>query len=70
MTIALSVFLIIWVLWVLSIISMGEYENIVPFTCFFVIAPVILAILIVLCPLAVIFSKAAREEAKKKLNSE
>ena len=68
--IVLSVIACVWVLWILSIISIGEYENIVPFTCFFVIAPIILAILIVLCPLAVIFSKAAREEAKKKLNSE
>ena len=68
--IILSVICGVWLLWILSIISMGEYENIVPFTCSFVIAPVILAILIVLCPLAVIFSKTAREEAKKKLNSE
>lgn len=68
--IILSVICGVWLLWILSIISMGEYENIVPFTCFFVIAPVILAIIIVLCPLAVIFSKAAREEAKKKLKGE
>ena len=68
--IVLSVIACVWLLWILSIISMGEYENIVPFTCFFVIAPAILAILLVLCPLAVIFSKNARETAKKKLNSE
>lgn len=66
--IILSVICGVWLLWILSIISMGEYENIVPFTCFFVIAPIILAIIIVLCPLAVIFSKNARETAKKRID--
>lgn len=63
MTIALSVFLIIWVLWVLAIVSLGDYKSIPMFTLGFVIVPAVAVFLAIACPIAVIFSKTAREAA-------
>lgn len=67
MTIALSVFLIIWVLWALSLVSLGDYKSIPVFTLGF---PIVVAFLAIVCPIVVIFSKTAREVAKRERGEE
>lgn len=60
----------LYVLWLISMAVMGTTQHFVSFTIMFVLLPFIVVIVAFLAPLSVIFSKAAREEAKKKLNSE
>ena len=60
----------VYVLWLISIVVMGTTQHLVSFTIMFVLLPFIIVIVAFLAPLSVIFSKAAREEAKKKLNGE
>ena len=61
---------VLYVLWLISMVVMGTTQHVISFTLMFVLLPVIVIVLAFLAPLAVIFSKAAREEAKKKLNGE
>ena len=61
---------LLYVLWLISMVVMGTTQHFVSFTIMFVLLPFIIVIVAFLAPLSVIFSKAAREEAKKKLNSE
>ncbi len=60
----------LYVLWLISMVVMGTTQHFVSFTIMFVLLPFIIVIVAFLAPLVVIFSKAAREEAKKKLDSE
>ena len=60
----------VYVLWLISIVVMGTTQHLVSFTIMFVLLPFIIVIVAFLAPLSVIFSKTAREEAKKKLNGE
>ena len=61
---------VLYVLWLISMVVMGTTQHIISFTLMFVFLPFIVIVLAFLAPLAVIFSKTAREEAKKKLNGE
>ena len=63
---------VLYVLWLISmvVVVMGTTQHFVSFTIMFVLLPFIIVIIAFLAPLSVIFSKAAREEAKKKLDSE
>lgn len=61
---------LLYVLWLISMVVMGTTQHLVSFTAMFVLLPFIVVIVAFLAPLSVIFSKAAREEAKKKLDSE
>ena len=70
MEILLIITAVLYVLWLVSMVVMGTTQHIISFTLMFVLLPVIVIVLAFLAPLSVIFSKAAREEAKKKLNSE
>ncbi len=58
---------VLYVLWLISMVVMGTTQHIISFTLMFVFLPFIVIVLAFLAPLAVIFSKTAREEAKKKL---
>lgn len=58
---------LLYVLWLLSFVVLGDYKNVIPFTVAFVFGPIIVLLLAFLSPVAVIFSSTAREEAKKKL---
>lgn len=60
----------VYVLWLISMVVMGTTQHLISFTIMFVLLPFIIVVVAFLAPLSVIFSKAAREEAKKKLNSE
>ena len=70
MEILLIITALLYVLWLISMVVMGTTQHIVSFTVMFVLLPLIVVIVAFLAPLSVIFSKAAREEAKKKLNGE
>lgn len=61
---------VLYVLWLISMVVVGTTQHFVSFTIMFVLLPFIIVIVAFLAPLSVIFSKAAREEAKKKLNGE
>ena len=61
---------VLYVLWLISMVVMGTTQHVISFTIMFVLLPFIVIVLAFLAPLSVIFSKAAREEAKKKLDSE
>lgn len=58
---------VLYVLWLISMVVMGTTQHVISFTLMFVLLPVIVIVLAFLAPLVVIFSKTAREEAKKKL---
>ena len=70
MEILLVITAVLYVLWLISMVVMGTTQHLVSFTIMFVLLPFIIVIVAFLAPLSVIFSKAAREEAKKKLNGE
>ena len=70
MEILLIITAALYVLWLISMVVMGTTQHFVSFTIMFVLLPFIIVIVAFLAPLSVIFSKAAREEAKKKLNGE
>ena len=70
MEILLIITAVLYVLWLISMVVMGTTQHLVSFTIMFVLLPFIIVIVAFLAPLSVIFSKAAREEAKKKLNGE
>lgn len=70
MEILLIVAAMLYVLWLISMVVMGTTQHFVSFTIMFVLLPFIIVIVAFLAPLSVIFSKAAREEAKKKLEEE
>lgn len=70
MEILLIITALLYVLWLISMVVMGTTQHLVSFTVMFVLLPFIVVIVAFLAPLSVIFSKAAREEAKKKLNGE
>ena len=70
MVILLYIVAVVYILWVLSLISMGDYKSIIPFTVVFVLTPIALGFLAIACPLAVIFSKGARAEAMKRMSGE
>ena len=70
MEILLIITAVLYVLWLISMVVMGTTQHFVSFTIMFVLLPFIIVIVAFLAPLSVIFSKAAREEAKKKLNGE
>lgn len=67
MVILFTAVCVLYVLWLISMVVMGTTQHIISFTLMFVLLPVIVIVLAFLAPLAVIFSKTAREEAKKKL---
>lgn len=58
---------VLYVLWLLSFIVLGDYKNVIPFTVAFVFGPIIVLFLAFLSPVAVIFSKTARKIAKEKM---
>ena len=70
MEILLIITAALYVLWLISMVVMGTTQHVISFTIMFVLLPFIIVIVAFLAPLSVIFSKAAREEAKKKLNGE
>ena len=70
MEILLIITAVLYVLWLISMVVMGTTQHLVSFTLMFVLLPFIVVIVAFLAPLSVIFSEAAREEAKKKLNGE
>lgn len=70
MEILLIITAVLYVLWLIAMVMMGTTQHLVSFTLMFVLLPFIVVIVAFLAPLSVIFSKAAREEAKKKLDSE
>lgn len=70
MVILFTAVCVLYVLWLISMVVMGTTQHFVSFTIMFVVLPFIIVIVAFLAPLSVIFSKAAREEAKKKLNGE
>ena len=70
MEILLIITAVLYVLWLISMVVMGTTQHLVSFTIMFVLLPFIIVIVAFLAPLSVIFSKAAGEEARKKLNSE
>lgn len=70
MVILFTAVCVLYVLWLISMVVMGTTQHFVSFTIMFVLLPFIIVIVAFLAPLSVIFSKAAREEAKKKLNGE
>jgi hypothetical protein len=61
---------ILYVLWLISFAVLGDYKVALPFTVVFVLAPIAFVVIAFLAPLAVIFSKTAREETRKKMNGE
>lgn len=67
MEILLIITAVLYVLWLISMVVVGTTQHFVSFTIMFVLLPFIIVIVAFLAPLSVIFSKAAREEAKKKL---
>ena len=67
MVILFTAVCVLYVLWLISMVVMGTTQHIISFTLMFVLLPFIVIVLAFLAPLAVIFSKTAREEAKKKL---
>ena len=67
MEILLIITAVLYVLWLISMVVIGTTQHFVSFTIMFVLLPFIIVIIAFLAPLAVIFSKTAREEAKKKL---
>ena len=70
MVILFTAVCVLYVLWLISMVVMGTTQHFVSFRIMFVVLPFIIVIVAFLAPLSVIFSKAAREEAKKKLNGE
>lgn len=58
---------LLYVLWLLSFIVLGDYKNVIPFTVAFVFGPIIVLVLAFLSPVAVIFSGTARKIAKEKM---
>ena len=70
MEILLIITAVLYVLWLVSMVVMGTTQHFVSFTIMFVLLPFIIVVVAFLAPLSVIFSKTAREEAKKKLDSE
>lgn len=70
MEILLIITAALYVLWLISMVVMGTTQHLVSFTIMFVLLPFIIVIVAFLAPLSVIFSKAEREEAKKKLSGE
>lgn len=70
MEILLIITAVLYVLWLISMVVMGTTQHLISFTIMFVLLPFIIVVVAFLAPLSVIFSKAAREEAKKKLNGE
>lgn len=58
---------VLYVLWLISMVVMGTTQHVISFTLMFVFLPFIVIVLAFLAPFFVIFSKTAREEAKKKL---
>ena len=54
---------VLYVLWLISMVVMGTTEHVISFTLMFVLLPVIVIVLAFLAPLAVIFSKTARDAA-------
>ena len=67
MEILLIITAVLYVLWLISMVVVGTTQHFVSFTIMFVLLPFIIVIVAFLAPLSVFFSKAAREEAKKKL---
>ena len=67
MVILFTAVCVLYVLWLISMVVIGTTQHVISFTLMFVLLPVIVIVLAFLAPLAVIFSKTAREEAKKKL---
>ena len=55
---------ILYVLWLISMVVIGSTMNLLSFTVAFVLVPIFTVIVAFLAPLAVIFSKTAREAAK------
>lgn len=70
MEILLIITAVLYVLWLISMVVMGTTKHFISFTIMFVILPFIIVVVAFLAPLSVIFSKATREEAKKKLSGE
>lgn len=67
MEILLIITALLYVLWLIAMVVMGTTRHFISFTIMFVLLPFIIVIVAFLAPLSVIFNKAAREEAKKKL---
>lgn len=67
MVILFTAVCVLYVLWLISMVVMGTTQNLISFTVMFVLIPFIIVIVAFLAPLTVIFSKTAREEARKKM---
>ena len=63
MVILFTAVCVLYVLWLISMVVIGTTQHVISFTLMFVLLPVIVIVLAFLAPLAVIFSKTAREEA-------
>ena len=70
MEIIFTIWCILYVLWLISMVVMGTTQRVISFTLMFVLLPAIVIVLAFLAPLVVIFSSTAREEAKKRMNGE
>lgn len=67
MTILLTCVAIVYVMWLLALIAMGDAHKLLSFTVAFILFPVFLVLMVVITPIIILCSKTAREEAKKKL---
>lgn len=61
---------VLYVIWLISMLVMGTTRNLISFTVAFVFVPVFTVIVAFLAPLAVIFSKTAREAAKGEMGKD
>ena len=68
MEILFAVFGIIYVLWMTSMIVVGQTEKCFSFTLLALLMPLIIFVFLIVSPLAVIFSKTVREEVKRRIN--
>lgn len=66
MTILLTCIAVVYVMWLLALIAMGDAHRLISFTVVFTLFPVFLALMVVVTPIVILCSKTAREEAKKK----
>lgn len=66
MTILLTCVAVVYVMWLLALIAMGDADRLLSFTVAFTLFPVFLALMVVITPIVILCSKTAREEAKKK----
>lgn len=66
MAILLTCIAVVYIIWLLALIAMGDAHRLISFTVAFTLFPIFLALMVVITPVVILCSKTAREEAKKK----